>query len=58
LTARYGKIANLVFTFTAQSGRARGLADVLYECQPDGSVLLGVDQVGIRQMPVGSSKQS
>jgi ketosteroid isomerase-like protein len=48
-----GKIANLVYTFTAQSGHLRAGADVLYERRPDGSVLLGVDQVGFREQPVG-----
>ena len=48
-----GKIANLVFTFTARSGHVRGMADVLYERQPDGSVLLAVDQVAFREQPVG-----
>ena len=48
-----GKIANLVYTFTAQSGHIRAVADVLYERQPDGSVLLGVDQIGFRERGVG-----
>jgi ketosteroid isomerase-like protein len=47
------KIANLVFTFTARSSHVRGLADVLYERQPDDSVLLAVDQVAFREQPVG-----
>ena len=41
-----GKIANLVDKFTTGSGHVRWLADGLYERQPDGSVLFGVDQVG------------
>ena len=48
-----GTTANLVYTFTAQSGHMRGLANVFYERQPDGSVVLGVDQPGFREQPVG-----
>jgi len=47
-----GKIANLVYTFTTES-HVRFMSDVLYERQPEGSVLLGVLQVGSRQHPVG-----
>ena len=47
-----GKIANLVYTFTTQS-HVRLMSDVLYERQPNGSVLLGVLQVGLREQPVG-----
>ena len=48
-----GKMAHLVYTFTARSGHLRGLADVFYERQPDGSVVLGVDQPGFGERPVG-----
>jgi ketosteroid isomerase-like protein len=48
-----GKIANLVYTFTAQSGHVRALANVFYERQPDGSVVLAVDQPGFREQPLG-----
>jgi ketosteroid isomerase-like protein len=41
-----GKIADLVDKFTMGSGRVRLLADGLFERQPDGSVLVGVDQFG------------
>jgi hypothetical protein len=37
------KLAHLVYTFTARSGHVRGLADVFYERQSDGSVVLAVD---------------
>jgi len=47
-----GQIANLVYTFTAQSGHIRALANVFYERQPSGSVLLAVDQPGFREQPV------
>ena len=47
-----GTTANLVYTFTAQSGHLRGLANVFYERQPDGSVVLGVDQPGFREQPL------
>ena len=48
-----GKMANLVYTFTAQSGHIRALANVFYERQPDGSVVLAVDQPGFREQPMG-----
>ena len=48
-----GETAKLVYTFTAQSGHLRALANVFYERQPDGSVVLGVDQPGFREQPVG-----
>lgn len=41
-----GKMADLIDRFTTGSGRVRWVADGLYERQPDGSVLFGVDQVG------------
>ena len=41
-----GKLADLVDKFTTESGRVRWLADEFFERQPDGSVLIGVDQVG------------
>ena len=39
-----GRLADLVTRFTAESGHVRMIYQGLYERQPDGSVLLGVDQ--------------
>ena len=43
-----GKVADLVANFTMQSGRVRMIYQGLYERQPDGSVLLGVDHFAFR----------
>lgn len=39
-----GNLANFVYEFTAQSGRVRLMTNELYERQPDGSVLVSVDE--------------
>jgi ketosteroid isomerase-like protein len=39
-----GKLVNFVYQFTAQSGRVRLMSNVIYERQPDGSVLVSVDE--------------
>ena len=43
-TSANGRLADLVAKFTAESGRVRMIYQGHYERQPDGSVLLGVDQ--------------
>jgi ketosteroid isomerase-like protein len=43
-----GKLADLVGKFTAQSGRVHLIYQGLYERQPDGSVLMGVDHFAFR----------
>ena len=45
-------LVDLVATFTTQSGGVRMVYQGLYERQPDGSVLLGVDHFALRD-PVG-----
>ena len=43
-TRANGRLADLVTKFTAESGRVRMIYQGHYERQPDGSVVLGVDQ--------------
>ena len=46
-------LADLVSTFTAQSGRLRVIGEALYERQSDGTVVIGVDQFGFRDQAGG-----
>jgi len=48
-----GTFASLAGLFTLQSGHVRLTYAQLYERQPDGSVLLAVDQFNFRERPVG-----
>jgi ketosteroid isomerase-like protein len=48
-----GNLASLAVTFTANSGRLRLTDAELYERQPDGSVVMAVEQFGFRERPVG-----
>ena len=48
-----GKLADLVSNFTVKSGSVRVIGEALYERQPDGTVLLGVDQFGFRDQTTG-----
>ena len=48
-----GKIASLTGYFTTQSGHVRMTYADVYERQPDGSVLMTVNQFGLRERAVG-----
>ena len=48
-----GNLASLAVTFTANSGHVRMTDAELYERQPDGSVVMAVEQFGFRERPVG-----
>ena len=43
-----GGLANFVYGFTIQSGHVRMTSNELYERQPDGSVLIGIDEFSLR----------
>ena len=48
-----GDLASLAVTFSANSGHLRMTDTELYERQPDGSVVMAVEQFGFRERPVG-----
>lgn len=48
-----GNMASLAVTFSANSGHLRMTDAELYERQPDGSVVMTVEQVGFRERPAG-----
>ena len=48
-----GNLASLAVTFTANSGHFRMTDAQLYERQPDGSVVMAVEEFGFRERPVG-----
>jgi ketosteroid isomerase-like protein len=48
-----GNLVSLAVTFTANSGHVRMTDAELYQRQPDGSLVMAVEQFGFRERPVG-----